>query len=161
MTKPDNFGRKLLIGGLLLALAMPGCGGGDSDTESSGSGDAPALAKGEFIAQANAICDRADKRQAAAYKTYLKENGEDKSKAGEEKLVTDVGLPPIRLEIEELRELGAPVGDEDEVAEMLDALEAAVKANEEKPLSVYTANSPFKAAEGQAKKYGLTKCGFT
>ncbi|HYJ21935.1 MAG TPA: hypothetical protein VEW07_07930 [Solirubrobacterales bacterium] len=124
------------------------------------SGD-EALSKGAFIAQAQAICDKADDRQSSGYKAFLKENGKDESKAREEELVVEVGIPPIEVEIEELRELGAPDGDEDEIAAMLDGVEKAVEESKKDPLSVYTAKTPFKAVEDQAAKYGLKKCGFT
>jgi hypothetical protein len=161
MDKPRKLSQRGLLAFALSALLIVGCGGDGDSSGTSGLADGPAPTKGAFIAAGNAICGKADARQAAAYKVYLKETGEDKSKTGEEEVVVEVGLPAIRTEIEELRQLRAPAGDEDEIAGMLDEVEAAVKESEKKPLSVYTADTPFKAPEEEAKKYGLTKCGFT
>lgn len=145
----------------LFAAIATGCGGSDGGDDSSSSTAAQALTKVAFIKQAGAICDQADKRQAASYEEFKADNGEAKSKADEEKVVTEVGLPAIELEIEELREIGAPEGDEDEISAMIDEVEAAVEASKKDPLVVYKAKTPFKAPEDKAAKYGLKACGFT
>ena len=158
--------------GLVLAALIVGCGGSDDATDSSSPDSTSAdstsstslapLTKVAFIKQADAICDKADDRQAANYKDFKTENGEAEGKADEEAVVTEVGLPAIELEVEELREIGAPEGDEDLVAGMIDEVDAAVEATKKKPLSVYKeAENPFKAPEEKAAKYGLKACGFT
>lgn len=141
---------------LLAALVLAGCGGSSDDSS------APALTKAEFVAKGDAICERTDKRQATEFGVYVEENGENKSKAGEEDLVTNIGLPAIRIEIEELRELGVPAGDEEEIAAILDEAEEAVEEAEEDPGKVLReADDPFREVEKLAKAYGFKECGLT
>ena len=145
---------------VFVAFAV-GCGSSGDDSGSTSS-TAVAISKPAFIKQGGEICDKADARQAADYKDFLKENGKDESKAREEEVVREVGLPAIELEVEELREIGAPSGDEEEVSAILDEVEAAIRQSEKEPLNVYDAGkNPFTAPEGKAAKYGLKQCGFT
>ncbi len=137
-----------------VVLAVGGCGS-DSDSGSSGT-----LTKAQFIVRADAICQQTDKRQAARFKTYVKENGEATSPAGEEEIVKEVGLPEIEAEIEELRELDPPAGEEEKVGTILDQADAALKQAEDDPGSVLQkAGDPFNEVEKLAKEFGFKQCG--
>jgi hypothetical protein len=152
MTRPDKI-RKLLGAVALSALlaALAGCGSSSGD-------DAPT--KTEFIAKADVICRETDKRQTTKFNAYVKENGEDGSKAGQEELVKEVGLPEIATELEELRALGVPEGDEDEVNAIFDGAEEALEKAEEDPGTVLqTTTDPFSDVEKLAKDYGFKECG--
>ncbi|MDX6622181.1 MAG: hypothetical protein QOE75_113 [Solirubrobacterales bacterium] len=146
---------------VVLLVGCGGDGGGDPTADSSLSDtEAPALSKAEFIERGDEICKRTDRRQAARYKVYRAENGEDTSKQGQEALVTEIGLPTIREEIEELRALGAPAGDEQAVEAILDAAEAAADEAEADPGSVLeTSASPFDEVDAMAEAYGFKACG--
>jgi hypothetical protein len=122
------------------------------------------LTKTAFIARADTICQRNDARQAAKYKTYSAAHSakELSTQAGEEQIVLRVGLPSIRLEIDELSRLGAPVGDERQVSAILDEAEGAVNESEENPRSVLDpSGGPFQGTEKLAREYGLKSCGIT
>jgi len=168
----------LLLAALACALAV-GCGSdsgrstsagatsGDSSSADASSGSTTSdqtsgaqLTKAEFIKQGDAICVKTDEAQAKSFDDYLKENGEDTSKAGQEALVIEVGLPAIRQELKELRALGPPAGDEDAVEEILGEAEDALVEAEEKPsLALRTRTSPFSPIEKLLKEYGFKACG--
>lgn len=135
------------------ALVASGCGSGD-DSNATGS-EASSSDKVAFIKQADAVCEEADETQKDGLTSYMKQNpGADQSKA-----VIAVGLPPVQVEAEELAELEAPSGDEDEVAAIVEGIEAAVKAAEKDPESVLgTGKDPFTAVDKLASEYGFKVC---
>jgi hypothetical protein len=149
------------------AALLAGCGGGGGGassstgaTTASSSTSSATITKPEFIAKGDAICEETDARQAAHYKVYVKENGEDTSKAGQEKNVTEIGLPAIRVEIKELRDLGIPAGDEEAVEAILKGSEAAIAKAQAKPaLVLELGTDPFNEVERLAPSYGFKSCG--
>jgi hypothetical protein len=154
---------------LALALAVAGCGGDEGDSTgaaaestsaSSSESGRPPLSKSEFIARGDAICDATDKRQAAKFKIFVEKNGKSDSPAYEERLVSEVGLPEIRVELKALRRLRLPQGDGIEINEILESAEEAVLTAEEEPGKVLKTGNPFAASEELAKKYGFKACGF-
>jgi hypothetical protein len=113
-----------------------------------------------YIARANAICDRTDRRQAARYKVYKAEHGEAKSTEAEEEVVTQVGLPMIKVELVELRTLGAPKGEAKKVGAVLVIAERALASAETDPsLVLDPQKNPFELAESLAAGYGYKSCG--
>ncbi len=172
--------RSTTLAALVVIAALAGCGGsndggtgsttaGDTGTASTTAGDTSATpatvessTKAAFIVRADKICNAADEQQVENYKSFKAEHGKKTgSKEEEEELVRVVGLPAIETELEELRALGAPKGDEGEISAILDGLEAAIEESEKKPLSTFTPQNPFAAPEEKAAKYGLKECGFT
>ena len=146
--------RSLVLAGAimaLVALAVAGCG---SDSSSS-------LTKAEMIKQGDAICKKADERQAANFKKYVAKKSQPGGKAGEEELIRTVGLPPLQEEVTELAELEAPSGDEVEVEAIIKAIEEGIEEGEEDPAAILetTAGSKFAEAEKLASAYGFKNCG--
>jgi hypothetical protein len=158
----------LLVIAAALAFLASGCGGGDNGdaTAQGGSGSAPAveavdgLTKAELIAKADAICEETDKKQEAALKAFLKKNPNAESDPkGKAQMVKEAGLPPIRTEVEEMADLGAPPGEEDQVQAILDSLQQALEESEKDPESLLgNSSNPFDAAGKQAAKYGFNAC---
>ena len=170
----------LLLSGLLAA----GCGE-DSSTTAAGDGsaeggreaggsDVPAApevqptseSKAEYTAKANALCKKR-KRQIQAdlmriFKEVQEEEGsqsQQQQQAGLRKLVEDAVAPGLEAEAEELRELGAPQGDEAQVEEVLAAIEALVAEMRETPQAFATNPAAFEKAQRPARKYGIGACG--
>jgi hypothetical protein len=135
--------------GLAVAAVGAGCGGGS---------DAPT--KAEFVKEGNAICQQAGKRKNSAILAYLKENQQSKpTQALEEKLVTDIALPPFQTMSEELRELGTPSGDEDDVEAIIAAFEGTIENVEANPVAALTSSDDlFSKANELAADYGLSAC---
>ena len=112
--------RKLSILALLFALAVAlpvvGCGddddgdaGGDGGTTTSAGGGEP-LSKQEFISQADRICAQGDAEIDRAGQEFAGTSGEEV-----DELVLTVIAPGYRDQIEQIRELTPPEGDEAEI----------------------------------------------
>lgn len=143
-------------GALVAAVLLAGCGG---DEDSAGA----SISKEEFIAKADAICKRSNKRMEAAFGKFLKDNP-GLTKPDDPKfqpLVTDVMVPSLKQEIQELRELGVPDGDEEKVDAMISALEEGLETAENNPQVVTGSSSDtiFGIASRIAGEYGLKTCG--
>ena len=127
-------------------LVAAGCGGDDS------SEDAPT--KAEYITQADEICanDQEEIQTAAA-----DVSGEPNDPATQEVVTNDV-LPIYQDQLEELRGLTPPEGEEDATAGIYDALEEALAAIEEDPAAIGDPTT-FADANEQAIDFGLEVCG--
>lgn len=151
----------LSVGALAIALIAGGCGGDDDTSTSS-------ISKAAFIKKADAICQAGDKRVEAKLAAYLKENvvkeseesvSETNAKATE--IAETAVIPAITREIEGLRALGAPSGDEDEIEAILEALEEGLERTEEDPATGLRTNTElFRRAKGLSEEYGLAVCGY-
>jgi hypothetical protein len=131
-----------------LVALLSGCGGSD---------DEPSLTKAEFIKQGDAICAEAEeKKNAALAKAFQKKENQSSQKAVQERLVTDVALPPIAAMAEELSDLGAP---DDKATAIVEGYEAAVEEIEEDPAAaVSSEKGPFAQPDKLAAEYGFKEC---
>ncbi len=146
-----------LMAGLLLiaALAIVGCG--DSDEEATAS----SITKAEFVKKANATCKAAEEQIQGDFGAYAVEIGELKNPTESDyaKLIEVVLVPNLEEEIEKLRELGAPSGDESEVDAMIEAREESIELAEEDPrLVVDKGEAIFGKSSQLAEEYGLEAC---
>ena len=134
-----------------------GCGGGgDSSTLRARS------PKKNLSAKADAVCKNGTERLQAAIGRILKDqpNITKVSQAEQEKIVTTVLVPNVSKEVKELRALGAPDGDEEQVDAMVTALEEGVETAERDPEAVTkSSDAIFGIASRIAGEYGLTVCG--
>lgn len=146
-----------------LALIASGCGGGDGSAESTtaASKDGSAISELKFLVEANAICAKANQELAKTSETFAKENlskGAEPTKAQIGELVKLV-LPTITRQVEEIRALGAPAGDEEKVEAILSAVEDAIRQGESDPAAIYGANGgAFAKANRLSADYGLVDC---
>jgi hypothetical protein len=150
-------GRAAVMLSLSLALVagIAGCGGGDS---SSGASTEAAVAptKAQFVKTANAICVRAENERGKALKTSPLEPLKKKlSTAQLNEVILVSALPPIRGMAEDLSKLTPPEGEEQEVEEIVESLDAAVKRSEKKPQDAVS-GAAFVEADGKIKAYGLS-----
>jgi ABC-type glycerol-3-phosphate transport system substrate-binding protein len=146
----------LVAGIVAAALLVAGCGGGDSSSSTS------TISKAAFIKKADAVCERSNGRMGAAISNLLKEKNKRKpTKADYEEIVSDVLVPGLGKEIEEIRALGAPSGDEDTIDAIVKALEEGREVAEDNPQAVIDSSSEaiFGIASRLAKEYGLQFCG--
>jgi hypothetical protein len=135
----------LLLGALTLLL---GCGGSGDSTSTS-------LTKPQFIKQAKAICEKAEREQLELATQYLKKH----PGAEEEEMIIPAGVPPLQKQAEQLTALPAPAGDEAKVDAFLAAFEEGIKDMEANPQDALSpASNPFKKANELGEKYGLTNC---
>ncbi len=141
------------------ALVALGCGGGGSTTDSTAS-----LTKAEFLKQGNAICAAGNKAVDAGFEEFAKEKNLSQNKEPPQPVLDEAAetilLPTVAKQIEELRALGTPEGDEGEVDQILTGAEEAIEAGEEDPASMTQDGAgPFTEVNKEAQAYGLTACG--
>jgi hypothetical protein len=138
----------LLAGVIAIAMIAAGCGS-SSDTTAS-------LSKAEFLKQGNAICDAGNKEINAGFEETLPK-GKQPSKAELDEAIETVLIPSVTKQVEEIRALGAPEGEEEAVEDFLAGAEEELEKGEEEPASLATGAS-FNKTNQEAKAIGLTSC---
>jgi hypothetical protein len=151
----------LLAGTVAIVAIVAGCGSSDDSTDATA---AAAPTRAEFIKQGDAICKQGDAKIEAGFEEFAEANGipknQEPSNAQGVEIVETVIVPNIKSQGEQLRALGAPEGDEEQITAMLDSLDEAVEGAEEDPESLFDEKSdPFGDANKQAQEYGLAVCG--
>ena len=138
-----------------VGLGAAGCGGDDDDSTTESA--ATALSKEDFIAQADQICADGD--------DAIDEAGQEQFASGQptdeelSQFFVDTVLPTLSDEVTEIRTLGVPEGDEDEVTAILDSVDQAVEDATADPESLLGNSDPFGEANELATAYGLEVCG--
>ena len=133
---------------LIVGLGVAGCG-------SSGSSDTvTAISKSEFLAKGNAICTKGNAESIAmAAKAF----GDKRPTPAELKDFFKAQAPLIQGQIDQIRALGAPSGDEDTVKQMLDLAQADLDKLKSNPALAANQNQ-FDDFTKVARPYGLTAC---
>jgi hypothetical protein len=163
----------LLAGVLAVALILVGCGGGGSDstttssdsTTSSGDSSTASLSKAEFIKKADAICAAGGKRTQSEYAAYVEEKKlsakKEPTPAQFAEVSEKIQVPAFKRQAEEIRALGAPPGEEDQVTALVDAIDAGIEKVEEADprKALESSSSMFVEADKLAIAYGLKVCG--
>jgi hypothetical protein len=160
----------LAAAGAIAAIAM-GCGGGGDSASGSAAGSSSAggisAAKAKFIKEADALCTKAREgsfEKIAAYEKKHRSEGLPNAVRGQ-KAIRAVVLSIIEAEIEGIRSLEAPAGDEEEIETILASLQKTLEKakNRTKKLAVGSApaaiiSAQFVAADKELQAYGLTSC---
>lgn len=152
-----------LLAAVVALVIIAGCGGG-SDSSSSNESTTSSLTKTEFLKQGNAICANGNKEIEEGFEKFGKAHGFSKknqpTQTELEEAAEEVLIPNIRREIDDIRALGAPSGEEGEVEAVLAAAEKGLEKGEENPgAMIEEGEGPFKEANALAREYGLVKCG--
>jgi hypothetical protein len=132
-------------------VAAAGCGGSDDDGTSLETSD---LSKQEWIAQADQICIEGDKDIGQQAGEFF--DGKP-TPAESTQFSHDVVLPSIQAQVAQIRELGAPEGDEEQVEAMLDAVEEGLAKAEADSSALQEGALDEGTALVQA--YGAKACG--
>ena len=134
------------------ALVVAGCGGGGDDSTSTSS-----LAKPARIAKADAICKQGNQEiEQAANEQFGKQQGQEPTDAQVQQFTDETVIPSVQKQIDQIRALGAPSGDEDQVNKILDTVQADIgKAKSATTLP----DDPFADGNALATQYGLKVCG--
>lgn len=150
----------LLAGVMAIAIVAAGCGSSSEDSTDT----VVVLTKTEFIKQGDAICAKGSKQIEAEADEFAKDNNVDTSnptKAEQEEVIETVVAPALQTQADELSALGAPNGEEDTTAAIVDALESGAEELEENPASLLESKGPGPLDEANelANEFGFKKCG--
>ncbi len=136
---------------LFIALVAAGCGSSDSS-----------LTKAEFIKQADTICRRAEKKKGNAFGEFvLKKHlgpGHPMTLKDKEELASDILLPPIKVEVEEVADLSAPKGEEAKVSAIVGGAEDVVAELEKNPFLFASKDDPWTEVAKLAREYNFQQC---
>jgi hypothetical protein len=153
-------GAYLSIAALAVLLLAAGCGGGDSSSTSADeiTVKTSSLSKAEFIKRADAVCEAARKEFDREYNVFLRrkfgKNTDERVLQAE--LADTVIIPSFAKEVDGISALGAPNGDEQEIASFLKALQK--RLNELHEDSSELSNEMFNKPAKLAIAYGLNGC---
>jgi hypothetical protein len=147
-----------LTAALIVGVCVAGCGSSSSSTTTE---TTAAIGKAEFVAKGNAVCVKGEKAQEAEVNAFVKKHSlENKkpSKAQEAELVETVFAPSIQSQIDGVKALGAPSGEEQQVESALELSQQALERVEANPELAFGKQNPFAAAGKQLHALGLEKC---
>jgi hypothetical protein len=140
---------------VLCACAANGCGSSSSASSSTtAAAPASAISKSAFVAKANAICVKGNAQSKAAQAKLGGNPTEEQIVA----FVRRVEVPAVQAQINAIRALGAPAGDQATVKKMLDSAQAAVNKVRIVPTILTTGEDVFASFAQIAHPYGLTSC---
>lgn len=136
---------------IAIALGVAGCGDDESSTESS---TAASITKEEFVTQANQICaDGTVSVEAAAKKVFT---SPQPSKAAVGGFVTETVIPETEAQVTDIRALGAPAGEEEQVDAILETADQELEALMADPSAI--GPQSFAESSKLAADYGLNEC---
>lgn len=138
----------LALSAATVSLAA-GCGG---DSNDSASADESSISKSEFIVQANAICKRGN---ASIDKAFVALG--PRRPTPEE--FNEIVIPRSQGEIDALRQLPTPEGDEETLSSLFDDAQEALDRMKSDPEISFQGTDPFADVNARAIKYGLPACG--
>jgi hypothetical protein len=140
-----------------LALTLAGCGGGEASTSTTTTSEA--LTRGEFVRQADQICLSGDSQIEAAGDDLLA-SGDRPTPSQVRRIARRIVVPGLEAEVRAIRALGAPPGDEADVARILRATERGIAQIEADPEAAIEGPSAGLLEAGRlARRYGSSECG--
>jgi uncharacterized lipoprotein YajG len=145
-----------LMAVLVAGVCVAGCGSSNSTTETTAT-----ITKAEFVAKGNAVCVKGEKAQEAEINAYIKKHGLEKqkpTKAQNAELVETVLAPNIQSQIDGVKALGAPSGEEQQVNSALELSQQTLEKIEANPELAFGKGDPFAAAGKQLHALGLKEC---
>lgn len=163
--------RTLIAVAIAITAVAIGCGSDSSSEENSGGPAAAAqaedaagdsLGKAEFVSEANASCKEEREKaldRATAYVEEHRSDGLPEAVLNERSIKAGL-LGSYKAEMDALRALGAPDGDEEQIEEILATFETDLeKAKKVKPKDLpEDFEKQFGASDALLRSYGLADC---
>ncbi len=148
-----------LMAALIVGVCVAGCGSSNSTTTTE---TTATITKAEFVAKGNAVCIKGEKAQEAEINAYAKKHGfnenQQPTKAQNAELVETVLVPNIQSQIDGVKALGAPSGEEQQVNSALELSQQTLEKIEANPELAFGKEDPFAAAGKQLHALGLKEC---
>ena len=148
----------LPVAALFLAgLVVAGCGSSNSSSTET----TAAISKAEFVKQGNAVCVKGEKAQETEINAYVKKHGlenQEPTKAQQTEIVETVLAPNIQSQIDGVKALGAPSGEQQQVDSALELSQQTLEKIEANPELAFGKNNAFAAAGKQLHALGLKEC---
>lgn len=138
-----------------VVFALGACGSDDSNDKSDDGASSDAISKADFLEQGNAICAQGNKGIAKVFETVDFDDQDAVATAVKEQLI-----PSVQGQIDRLRALGYPEGDEDTLEGIYGDAEDDLSALEADPTILFSGD-PFADTNQELIDYGLTVCGST
>jgi hypothetical protein len=145
----------LAVLGALIAAFLSACGEGDGN-----SGTEESLTKAQFVKQADGICAKYNRMGETQFQEVVESLNLDQAEPSKDvaaKGIAAVAIPILEEQIEELRALPAPEGEEQEVELILARQEQSLEKVEDEPLFRVSGN-PYEELNKPAADYGLVEC---
>ena len=130
---------------------------------SSACGDSGGVSKGEYLAQAKAVCRKGNETLTEASNAVFAKvpPGQKLSDPEIERFVRQTVIPTIRDQVTQLRALPPPKGKKGEVEKIYRALEQGLDELEKNPKRLVDGSNAFAEADRLATKYGINVCATT
>ena len=133
-----------------VAIGLSGCGGGGEEGPAAPTNDA-------FITRADKICAQGQvDLQSAVTATF---GNQAPTEAEGIEFTTTETVPLLTLQVEALRALTPPEGDQETLDAIWDAMEEGVNTLEENPETALDGSDPMADAMELARSYGFRSCG--
>jgi hypothetical protein len=146
--------------GCLAVLGLASACGGDDRPDDFSPVVAEPLSKVEFLREADRICFASESRIEAAADDLVTGQGHP-DPAEVERVAISIVVPALESEVRAIRAIGAPDGDEREVAAILAATEDGIAAIEADPRGLLDGiPADLRRAQRLAEAYGSRQCGF-
>jgi hypothetical protein len=144
-----------VIAVVAIGLVASGCGG--SKHAASTAAAKPALSKAQFVAEGNAVCTNGNQKLAATQRALEKTVGNHApTQAQLTAYVDGVFAPLIQTQIDQLKALGAPAGEQATITNVLDVAQADLNKVKSNPTAL--TERSFASFARLAHPYGLTAC---
>jgi hypothetical protein len=141
---------------LVVVCFAAGCG---SSNKTASTATTPTLTKAQFLAQGNAICAGGNQKLSALQKALEKTFGNHAPNAAQlGTYVTTTFAPIIQGQIDKLRSLGAPAGEQATLTSLLGLAQADLNKVKGNPTALISERRPFADFARAAHSYGLTSC---
>ena len=161
-----------VIAGLVVVVAFAvGCGGDSTEsgeaTRATKTADVQgvqpsSLSKAEFIQRADSTCAEARSQIVGEMREYLGSAPRAGSRGAQFAEVAEkVVIPGMQELIDRFRAFGAPAGDEEEIAAIVETMQQGLdrsKRSKASRAATLTGESPFAEADVLAAAYGLSEC---
>lgn len=153
--------KAVLAAACAMLLLASGCGSED-ETTSESTAAADSEGRAEFIAAADQICAATGARLSTEIQKAVPENADEATRKEFLAIFTDLTLPGLEQQYEEIAALPVPEGDEEEVEAILAEAKSAITESKKDPIKLLVLSgesTPFDELNQLQVEYGFEVCG--